>query len=127
MKKPGVFAKLLLRSLFRKPATLNYPVDKSGMPEGFRGKIQFNPDLCVGCQMCVRDCPSGAITITKAGEKRFIAQVNLGKCIYCGQCVDSCLKKALCITPEFELAAFDPDSLIVTFDAKPKDDTADQA
>jgi formate hydrogenlyase subunit 6/NADH:ubiquinone oxidoreductase subunit I len=118
MKRPGAFARLLLQSLFKKPATLNYPADKSGMPKGFRGKLDFNPSACVGCQMCVRDCPSKAITIIKTGEKQFEAQINLGKCIYCGQCVDSCFKKALSLTSEFELAGLDPSFLKITFNAE---------
>ena len=66
MSRPGKIARLLIQSLFKKPATLDYPVtDRSGMPEGFRGKIKFDASLCIGCKMCVRDCPSGAIEIRK--------------------------------------------------------------
>ena len=117
MSRPGKIAKLLIQSLFKKPATGNYPVDRSGMPEGFRGKLKFNAGMCIGCKMCMRDCPSGAIEINKIGEKQFQAQVNLAKCIYCGQCVDSCLKKALENTAEFELAKLDPAQLKVILNA----------
>lgn len=121
MKKPGKIAKLLLKSLFCKPATLNYPAIRSGMPKGFRGKLKFNAELCVGCKMCMRDCPSGAIEIRKIGEKQFEAEIDLGKCIYCGQCVDSCLKKALETTGEFELAAVDRGKLKVVLNANSLD------
>ncbi len=104
MSKPGKMASTLIKSLFKKPATMNYPAQKSPMPAGFRGKLKFNPEKCIGCKMCMRDCPTGAIEIVKVGEKKFEAHINLGKCIYCGQCVDSCLKKALEITGEYELA-----------------------
>ena len=116
MSRPGKIARLLIQSLFKKPATLDYPVtDRSGMPEGFRGKIKFDASLCIGCKMCVRDCPSGAIEIRKLGEKQFEAEINLAKCIYCGQCVDSCPKKALMVTAEFEIARLDPDQLKVIY------------
>jgi len=95
MSKPGKIARLLIQSLFRKPATINYPAQRSGMPKGFRGKLKFYPEKCIGCKLCMRDCPSGAIEIRKIGENKFEAEINLGKCIYCGQCVYSCLKKAL--------------------------------
>ncbi len=121
MKKPGKIAALLIQSLFKRPATVNYPAESSGMPKGFRGKLKFNPSLCIGCKMCVRDCPTGAIEIRKTGEKQFEAQINLGKCIYCGQCVDSCVEKALEITGEFELAKLDPEKLKVIFRAETKD------
>ena len=121
MSRPGKIARLLMQSLFKKPATGNYPADRSGMPEGFRGKLKFNPQMCIGCKMCMRDCPSGAIEINKIGEKQFQAQVNLAKCIYCGQCVDSCPKKALQITAEFELASLDPAQLKVILNAQNQD------
>lgn len=121
MRKPGKIASQLIKSLFKKPATINYPAQRSGVPKGFRGKIKFNTSLCIGCKMCMRDCPSGAIEIKEIGPKQFQAEINLGKCIYCGQCVDSCLKKALEITEEFELAQLKPDKLKVIFNASPKE------
>jgi len=121
MSRPGKIARLLIQSLFKKPATLNYPAKRSGMPEGFRGKLKFNPQTCIGCKMCMRDCPSAAIEIRKVGEKQFEAEINLAKCIYCGQCVDSCLKHALEITSEFELAKLDVAQLKVILNAVNKD------
>lgn len=121
MKKPGKIASQLIKSLFKKPATLNYPAQRSGMPKGFRGKLKFDALLCIGCKMCMRDCPSGAIEIKEIGPKKFQAEINLGKCIYCGQCTDSCLKKALEITGEFELAQLKTDKLKVIFNASPKE------
>ncbi len=123
MINPGKIAGLLLHSLFKKPATINYPAQKSGMAEGFRGKLKFNAKLCIGCKLCMRDCPSDAIVIKKVGEKNFEAEIDLAKCISCAQCVDSCPKKALEATPEYELAQLDRMKLKVVFSADPNDDT----
>ena len=106
----------VLSSIFKKPATTKYPFAKATMPDKFRGKIIFHPERCIGCQMCVRDCPSRAIEINKAGDKKFECHIDLGKCIYCAQCVDSCMKKALEATKEFELAALDRNKLKVTYE-----------
>lgn len=115
--------KELLRSLTKKPATVKYPAEGREMPKGFRGKLKFYPEKCVGCELCMRDCPTGAIEIRKLNEKEFVAVIDLGKCIYCAQCVDSCLKKALEVTPEYELAQLDNTKLKVIFHALPKEGT----
>ncbi len=120
MIRPGMMLKQVLESLFKKPATSRYPFKKSAMPDRYRGKIIFHPQLCIGCMMCVRDCPSNAIAIRSVGDKKFEADFNLAKCIYCAQCVDSCVKKALESTKEFELAAVDKEKLKVTFGADTK-------
>ena len=117
MIRPGKMMKLVLESLFKKTATTQYPFKKKAMPDHYRGKIIFYPELCIGCKMCVRDCPSNAIAINKTGEKKFEAVFDLAKCIYCAQCVASCMKKALESTKEFELASLDKKKLTVTFGA----------
>jgi len=123
MIRPGKMLRQVLKSIFKKPATTRYPFIKSAMPENFRGKIVFHPERCIGCRMCMRDCPSNAIVIKKVGEKQFEAEFDLGKCIYCAQCVDSCLKKALESSKDFELAAIDRKTLKVKFGADDKRST----
>ena len=119
MKRPGRMLKLVLQSVMSRPATVLYPSVKVTMPDRFRGKLKFCAEKCVGCNLCVRDCPSGAIAIRKVGEKQFECDIDMAKCIYCAQCVDSCLKKALEATPEFELAQLSRDKLRVTFRGEP--------
>jgi formate hydrogenlyase subunit 6/NADH:ubiquinone oxidoreductase subunit I len=122
MIRPGKMVMQLLQSFFKKPATMDYPHVKTEMPDKFRGKLKYYPERCIGCMMCMKDCPTGAIVIKKVGEKKFEAHIDLSLCIYCAQCVDSCPKKALEATKEFELAKRNKVELKVVFDAKPDED-----
>ena len=122
MKKTGRMVGQVLSSVFRKAATIRYPYTRDDAPKNYRVKIKFFPEKCIGCKLCMRDCPSNAIDITDLGDKKYQAEFRLDKCIYCSQCVDSCLKKALETTNEFELAQLDRKKLNIIFHGKPEDD-----
>ena len=118
MKKPGRMLPEVLSNALKTPATSQYPFVKAEKPKSFRGKIVSYEANCIGCKICMRDCPAGAITITKVADKKFEVTMELDKCIYCGQCVDSCPKKALDITNQFELASLDRKTLTVRINAE---------
>jgi ATP-binding cassette subfamily E protein 1 len=40
------------------------------------GKPLITENLCVGCGICVRKCPFGAITITNLPEEAFLVQTE---------------------------------------------------
>lgn len=120
MKKPGKMISEVLKSVLKKPATEQYPFVKTEKPAKFRGKLKFDAAKCIGCKICMKDCPANAITINKVGEKQFEAVIDLDKCIYCAQCVDSCPKKALEASKEFELAQLDKKKLKVKINVEPE-------
>ncbi len=113
----GAMVEGVLGSLFKKPATMRYPFEKFLMPKDFRGQPKFNSDACTGCRLCIRDCPSQAITITKIGDKKFEASIDLGKCVYCAQCAETCPRKVITISTDFELASTERGKLKVVFHA----------
>ncbi len=103
------------RHLFKKRATVLYPFRERelvNVPERMRGKPSINRDLCVGCGLCGRDCPSGAIEIVQ-DEKGKRPVFYLDRCLFCGQCEEICPKSAIALTPEFEIASYDRKAMIL--------------
>lgn len=113
MRKPGAILGEVLSHLFKQPATCDYPAVRAQIPNRFRGKIICFESKCVGCKICIRDCPANGISLTKVADKQFQITIDLARCLYCAQCVDSCPRKALETSSEFELASLDRAALKV--------------
>ena len=83
-------------------AKINPPI---ATPPGFRGKIQYDKEKCIGCKLCIKVCPTDAIEY-KPEEKKI--KIYLARCAFCSQCTDVCPVKCLSMSDEFLLAGTDP-------------------
>jgi len=93
----------LLRSLFKRPATQMYPLEKAPTPERLRGRLFWDPEKCVGCQLCIKDCPANAIELIVLDKvnKRFVMRYHADRCTRCAQCVVTCRFKCMNMSSEF--------------------------
>lgn len=128
--------KITFKHLFAKNVTNQYPnVDarvKSGtavMPSYARNKVDFIPEACTACNLCVKACPVNCIEIEsfKVAEgdpdqptmsngkprKFWVSKYNIdfGKCCYCGLCVNACTFDAIKMTDYYEYATYDRKNL----------------
>ena len=93
------FTGTVLKNLFSKPVTINYPAEPMEYPERSRGHIEIDIDDCVLCGLCSRSCPSGALTVDRAAGKWSIDRFD---CVQCGYCVEKCPKSCLSIVPGYQ-------------------------
>lgn len=108
----------VLKHIFRKPVTLEYPEVKNEFNDRFKGKLALRKEMCIGCGTCQRVCPCfDVIKIEKEKtEKGFIIKsfdADFSKCIFCGNCVNTCPKGALYMEKVYELAVDDKKKLNV--------------
>jgi NADH-quinone oxidoreductase subunit I len=108
---------IVLRHLFRRPVTEQYPEYKRPLPERTRARIILTRDpdgeeRCVSCFLCDAACPVSCISM--AGEERADGRrwarwfrINFARCIYCGLCEEACPTLAIQLTPFFEFCEKD--------------------
>nr|YP_009427267.1 NADH dehydrogenase subunit I [Onoclea sensibilis]ASU95915.1 NADH dehydrogenase subunit I [Onoclea sensibilis] len=97
----------------RSPLTVQYPYEKILSSERFRGRIHFEFDKCIACEVCVRVCPINLpvvdwILMKDIKKKRLKSySIDFGVCIFCGNRVEYRPTNCLSMTEEYELSSYD--------------------
>ncbi|MFX0182341.1 MAG: 4Fe-4S dicluster domain-containing protein [Candidatus Hodarchaeota archaeon] len=89
------------RNLLSKPITIEFPFEHTKVPDGYRGAPEVDPELCIVCKTCEKDCPTHCIKISPANSteisdyspekgKPFWFSINLTQCMFCQQCEELC-------------------------------------
>lgn len=65
--------------------------EQSEFGDVFRSKCRIEPELCIGCRVClIAGCP--ALTVDPEAKK---AVIDRSQCVGCGVCAQLCAKKAI--------------------------------
>ncbi len=73
---------------------------------GLWGAYVADEAKCIGCQMCSKFCPTGALAISADEDTEVVALwFSAARCTACGLCERVCFKKALTLAPTVPLAA----------------------
>ncbi|CAG0917980.1 unnamed protein product [Notodromas monacha] len=101
-------------TIFKEPATINYPFEKGPLSPRFRGehalrRYPSGEERCIACKLCEAVCPAQAITIEAEeradGSRRTTRyDIDMTKCIYCGFCQEACPVDAIVEGPNFEFS-----------------------
>jgi NADH-quinone oxidoreductase subunit I len=108
--------------------TENYPAEPVHFEDRYRGvhvlcRDENGLEKCVACFLCAAACPANCIYIEAAentGDHRISAaeryaqvyNIDYNRCIFCGYCVEACPCDAITHGHDFEIAAYDTNTLV---------------
>jgi len=108
-----------IRNLFTKPATEKFPLAEAPAAQPhYRGRIAYDPSVCVNCGMCQKVCAPQAISRDirplPNGDQEITLTFDLTSCTFCGTCADFCAKHAIQLTDDYMIVGTKPEDFLVS-------------
>lgn len=108
-----------LTNLFRKPATEKFPKGEAPAAQlGYRGRISYDPTVCINCGMCQRVCAPQAIDrVVKPlenGDSEITMTFDLSSCTFCGLCSAFCSRNAIKLTDDYMIIGEKAEDFLVS-------------
>ncbi|MDE2519231.1 MAG: 4Fe-4S dicluster domain-containing protein [Methanocorpusculum sp.] len=94
--------KIILKQFTHKPVTTTFPAEPARHFDATRGHVVLDPSKCTSCTICMKRCPSQAITVDRAAKTWTIDRF---RCVICSQCVELCKFGAVSLATEYSTSA----------------------
>ena len=113
------YLKQAFLNLFRRPATEKVPAgEPPRAARDYRGRIEYHPELCINCGMCLRVCAPQCMERTVEplpnGDQRVTFTFDRTSCTFCGMCSDFCSRKSITLSDDYMIVGTRPEDFIVT-------------
>lgn len=113
------YLKQSFKNLFKKPSTEAFPAgEPPKAAEGYRGRISYDPTVCINCGMCMRVCAPQCMTRTiknlEGGDQEITLTFDLSSCTFCRMCADFCSRSAIKLTDDYMIVGTKPEDFIVS-------------
>jgi formate hydrogenlyase subunit 6/NADH:ubiquinone oxidoreductase subunit I len=126
-----------MRTMLRKPVTIQYPTVHREIPARNKGlplllwDFEADEPYCTGCHACERACPVECMTVIMKDNPRFAEEkskrrkivdefwIDYGRCMRCGICVEVCNFEAIAMNNSWtaqEQSRFDRSDLVQDLD-----------
>ena len=114
---------ITIKHIYRKPVTLQFPEERSEMPERFRGFVHNDMTKCDSCNICAKLCPVDCIYIESEGKgkERMMTRyaIDYNKCIWCSLCTEHCPTDCITMSHDYDHSVYKRERLVYEFVEEP--------
>lgn len=120
--------KITLKYCFQRTVTVQYPEQRVNPAPRYRGFHEFEADLCIACDLCVKACPVDCIYIDKTGPRKIDKEtgkaaggellryaIDYSKCLFCALCTEPCPTDCIHMGKLHDLSGYSRQDTIVEF------------